>query len=138
MHTTHPNQASLRAAHFDGDLTFLCKELLDARGSIKQAETVRPLANVPVTRNLGCVGGPMLICLSRYWCMRARSGVIHHTYTTPQTHRELLLPPKLAAKAPPDLKASVELLRQILDGGLQLDPTKRLTPTQALALFGGK
>lgn len=51
-------------------------------------------------------------------------------------NRELLLPPKLAAKAPPDLKASVELLRQILDGSLQLDPAKRLTPAQALALFG--
>jgi len=61
-----------------------------------------------------------------------------HTYihTRANKNRELLLPPKLAAKAPADLQASIELLRQVLDGGLHLDPAKRLTPSQALALFG--
>lgn len=49
--TNETTQASLRAAHFDADLAFLCKEL----DRVSKAEAVRPLATVPVTRHLGCV-----------------------------------------------------------------------------------
>jgi hypothetical protein len=49
--------------------------------------------------------------------------------------RDVLFPPRVASKAPEEIRISVDLLRNILDRALTLDPSKRLTAAEGVAMF---